>query len=171
MPPDRSRIAALPLNLIGSIALMVIGLFAGLMILQTLNNSGGIDDPVAQSVETADYPVCGDYSPLEEIRKNDLKTIMYARHLQKCDSAHTNVTLTFTLSNRSLADIAKRFNIVDSTGEPLILYRPDCNLPGGSVDTGFDGIVVEGSSRNVLFSQGTEIRISQGGSAVKLCEL
>lgn len=166
----RPRKAALPLRLIGGLSLMVLGVFAGILIIQSVGSSGqNIDDPAARAVRNADYPICGDYGDGEEIRRRDLKKIVYGRHLEVCESQHTRVTLTFTLSNRSLADMAKSVNIVDSNGNALMLYQPNCESLSTGTSSGFDGIIVGGDPRRILFQEGTEIRISQSGTAVKLC--
>jgi hypothetical protein len=149
---------------------MVLGVFAGILVIQSVGSTGqAVNDPAARAVRNADYPICGDYGDAEDIRRPDLKKIIYGRHLEVCESQDTRVTLTFTLSNRSLADMAKTLNIVDRNGKALTLYQQNCGSIGSGTSAGFDGIIVDGDPRRILFHEGDEIRISQSGTAVKLC--
>ncbi len=161
---------ALPLELIAVMTLMLVGIFVGIAIMQSIGESRtGVDDPVARAVEHADYPICGDYNEWDRILESDFKTIVYARHLEKCNSAYNAVRLRFTLTNETLAEFARNFRMVGSGGDPRILYRPDCTVPGSGRDTGFDGIVVGGERERVLYQKGEELVISQVGGTVALC--
>lgn len=154
--------------MIGLLVLTVLGIAVGVGIMQSMGQSDTpADNSIAETVRNADYPICGEYDDGERIRYKDLETIVYARHIGKCDSAANEVVLDFTLSERRLEDFAEGFHIVDSDGNPLVLYTSGCTAPGGGA--GFDGIVAPDTGDEILFAADETVQIGQEGEAVTLC--
>lgn len=151
----------LPLRFLGGFVLVGVSVLVGAGILMT--SAGGSTPDLAEAIRSADYPICGDYRTGERVGERDFHRIVYARSIDKCESAANNVTLGFTLTRDDMDVFAREFGIVTEGGEPLVRYDPACDAPD------FYGGVVVGADARVLFSEGDAVRIASTGSGVSVC--
>ncbi|MDY6778075.1 MAG: hypothetical protein SVU32_05375 [Candidatus Nanohaloarchaea archaeon] len=142
---------------------MLAGIGVGAAILNSMSSSATPDSRLAQQVRNADYPICGSFEQGQRINAREFKTIVYARYLTKCEQHSNTVKIGFTLTSEKLQTFAKTFKIVDSDGDPLILYG-SCDPPAG-----FTGIVIEADKQKVIYQETTTLTIEQAGKAVTVC--
>ncbi len=157
----------LSLSLTGGFILMVVATAVGAVLITTLSSSGGPDteNTIQQVVQNANSPICSNYRDGQEIDMQDFKTILYARHLGKCEQPSNVVQLGFRLSNTSLQQIAEEFDITYENGDPAILYTDSCSLIRS-----LNGLVINGTSSGyIVFDRGDMAKIETLGSTTRVC--
>lgn len=158
----RSTKGELPLDMIGKVAIALLGIAIGVSVL--VNHLGGLepDHQARKIIETAEHPVCPGYEGTD-VNMDEFQVLVYGFHRNNCEESIEFET-GFSLSKNELEDFLEEMDITDSEGNPLVLYDLECN--GEEI---FEGIAVD-TDDNPVFTGGTEVEIEKEGGTIYLCQ-
>lgn len=147
------------LETLGLMILTLLAVGVGVGILTSVNSDNNDMHPVENSLKRSDYPVCQEFEDNQTVDREGFRTLLYARHLDVCETANNTVELGFRLEKEYIETLSK-----DLSESPQVIYREGCEeIPG------LNGFVVEETSEELLGSLEDKI-IFKGHENVRVCQ-
>jgi len=156
----------LALEQIAALTIVMLMTGIGLQIISELRTSASKQEiNMKEFYPEIDYSYCSQYETNQKIDRKEFFEITYYRLQNSCKLETQQLTADFTLEKEMIESETRKWNLQDSSGDPLLFYRQNCN---SAKNLGLKGVTF-GKEESILYHPGDKINITGTGDTVIIC--